>query len=161
MSLGEEPIEQVTVPNLANRTEQDAINLINETGLTLRTTIRESDSRRPNGVVVDQSINTGTVVDRGTEITITVNEFDELVSGTVTVNVRDLLAGQEDVPERVELQVQVNGVPIGTRMVPRNSRSEEFNFQDRGNVEITVWIEGNRLGLQTLNLNQRTTITIR
>ena len=161
VSLG---IQQVTVPNLANRTEQEAINLINESGLRHRTTVRVRDTTRPNGVVVDQSINTGTVVDRGTEIEITVNEFDELHLATVTVNVRSLLGytpNPEEPSERVSLQIRVNNIPVGARTVARDSASEIFTFQDRGIVEITVFVDGVRLPItRSLNLNQTTAITI-
>ncbi|MCL2383100.1 MAG: Stk1 family PASTA domain-containing Ser/Thr kinase [Oscillospiraceae bacterium] len=156
-------IEQIRVPNLLNMSEADAIYAINYNGLTHRTTVRTRDNTRPNGVVVEQEINAGTMVDRGTAITITINEFDELNSATVTVNVRSLLNYTPDSGNpspSVQLQVRVNGVSVGTRTVPRDSIHQEFPFQERGVVDIEVLINGDRVARREMNLNSETARTI-
>ena len=84
-------IEQVQVPDLSGKTESEAKSAINSAKLKWKSTDKTSDSSKPNGVVVNQSISSGSMVDKNTEITITVNEFDEIKNGTITVNVASLI----------------------------------------------------------------------
>ena len=83
-------IEQVEVPDLSGKTESEAKTAISNAKLKWKSTEKTSDSSKPNGVVVNQSISNGSMVDKNTEITITINEFDEIKTGTVNVNVKSL-----------------------------------------------------------------------
>ena len=166
VSLG---IEQVQVPDLLNRTESEAKKLITDNKLVHKATIKTNDSSKPNGVVVDQSI-TG-LVDKNSEVTITINEFNELKSATVTINVKSITGYTppsntgatntvEKPTEKVTLRLTVNDEPIGTRTVEKSSTKEVFTFQDTGTVDIKVFIDDNRVSTQRLNLNEKTSLTI-
>jgi len=167
-------IEQISVPDLSNKKEEDAKKIISDSKLKYKATVKTSDPGRPNGVVVDQNISSGSMVNKGTEITITVNEFNELKSATVTVNVKSLLGYQPPVAntntegnttagqvEEVALKVTVNGETIeGNRIVKKTATKETFTFQDSGTVEIKVFIDEARVSTKTLNLNEKTSLTI-
>ena len=66
-------IEQVSVPDLYGKTESQAKSDLTNAKLKWKSTEKTSDSSKPNGVVINQSISSGSMVDKGTEITITIN----------------------------------------------------------------------------------------
>ena len=149
-------IEQVEVPDLSGKTESEAKSAIENAKLKWKSTDKISDSSKPNGVVVNQSISSGSMVDKDSEITITVNEFDEYKSGTITVNVASILGykakyektedGEEKEipPSKVEVELYLDGVSKGKETDYYES-SENVQFSPRitgsMNAEIRITVK--------------------
>jgi len=146
-------IEQVEVPDLSGKSENEAKNAISNAKLKWKRTDITSDSDKPNGVVVNQSISAGSMVDKDTEITITVNEFEELKTGTITVDVESLLGGytpkhnedgSEKDPEKVEVILFIDGEIYDTKTTEENN--SECIFTDvttSGSVPAKIQIKMN------------------
>lgn len=158
-------IEQVSVPNLVGKTEAEARNLISSAGLSLKDVIEIEDSSKNDGAVTKQSLEAGSTVDKGKEITITVNKLPQSKTGTVSVNVKSLLGGKvyEDEEEtkvkKVEVKIVVGDDTIYKEKVEATSTNIKQTFTGIGNVKIKVYIDEVLKKEGTLNLNTSTTYT--
>jgi len=74
ISIPEKPIQ---VPYLIGLSRRDAEIIVKETGLILDSLLSSYYSHRPEGTVGDQSISSGTMVPRGTNIKITISKGPE------------------------------------------------------------------------------------
>ena len=110
-------IEQVEVPDLSGKTESEAKTAISNAKLKWKSTEKISYSSKPNGVVVNQSISNGSMVDKNTEITITINEFDEIKTGTVNVNVKSLIFNKKIYDRGPKIVVIGGGNGLNTVLV--------------------------------------------
>lgn len=165
-------IEQVDVPNLLGKTESEAKKAITDAKLKWKGTEKISDSNKENGVVVDQSISEGSVVDKDTEITIKVNEFDEVKTAKLTINVKSLTGYttmyQEDEegnkvpldPENVDLKVVVGADTVYKKAVAENSTAVTANASGTGTVTVKVYIDDVLKRTESLNLNSTKSLTI-
>lgn len=70
------PTTDITIPNVYGLTESIATEKLKGLGLNVITKTK-SDSTKPNGVVIAQSLPSGTVVEKNTKITITINKIQE------------------------------------------------------------------------------------
>lgn len=165
-SLG---IEQVAVPDLAGKTESEAKAALSEAKLKWKSTDKTSDSSKPNGVVVNQSISSGSMVDKDTEITITVNEFSEIKNGTITLNIKSIggYTQQTDAETGEEKKVYVPvRVTIDGEQVFKNdtvdtmTTNQAVSIQGQGTVVVKVYLDGNLKRTENFNLNATTTLTI-
>ena len=181
VSLG---IEQIEVPDLTGLTEDEAKAKIAEAKLTWKTTYKTNDSSKGKGVV-EQSISAKSFVDKGTEITITINEYQEIKHGIVNINIAKLTnytqkyekvtetitdpeTGEEKKEEKevlipakqVELKVTVNDEQVALKNVSEDSTNVSVGFDAEGTVRIKVIIDGSTLATKDLNLNLETTLTI-
>lgn len=101
VSLG---IEQVEVPDLAGLSEDEAKTKIANAKLKWIRTDRITDASKGKGVV-EQSISAKSWVDKGEEITIKVNDYEEIKQGVVTIDVASITgytAKYEKVKETVK-----------------------------------------------------------
>lgn len=165
-------IEQVDVPNLLGKTESEAKKAITDAKLKWKGTEKISDSNKENGVVVDQSISEGSVVDKDTEITIKVNEFDEVKTATLTINVKSLTGYttiyQEDEegnkiplePENVNLKVVVGADTVYKSAVAEDSTAITAEASGTGTVTVKVYIDDVLKRTESLNLNSTKSLTI-
>ena len=165
-------IEQVAVPDLSGKTESEAKTAISNAKLKWKSTEKTSDSSKPNGVVVNQSISNGSMVDKNTEITITINEFDEIKTGTVTVNVKSLRNysvkykkdedGKEVAidPEKVTLKIVADDDIIYNSKVSEAETGISANVSGIGTVKIKVYIEDILKKTESINLNTQKSLTI-
>ena len=160
-------IEQVEVPDLSGKSEAESKSLISTAKLKWKSTDKTSDSSKPNGVVVNQSISAGSMVDKDSEITITVNEFDELKTATITVNVKSLLGGRVEYEDEektkvknVKLTIKVGGDTIYSEKVDPTSTSISTSKTDKGNKEITVYIDDIWKASKQINFNTQSSITV-
>ena len=144
-------IEQVQVPDLSGKTESEAKNAISSAKLKWKSTDKTSDSSKPNGVVVNQSISNGSMVDKNTEITITVNEFDEIKNGTITVNVASLIGynkqynedGTEKSPENVQVILSFDGEEYESKTAKENDANCQFSVSSSGSKTAKIQIKSN------------------
>ena len=161
-------IEQVEVPDLSGKTESEAKTAISNAKLKWKSTDKISDSSKPNGVVVSQSISATSMVDKDTEITITVNEFDEVKEATINVNVSSLLNGaieyedeEKTIPKDVRLKIIVGSDTIYDETVSPTATNIETKKKDKGTKEVKVYINEIWKATESLNFNTQSSITIK
>lgn len=166
VSLG---IEQVEVPDLSGKTEAEARQAIEAAKLKWKSTTKDNDSSKPNGVVVDQTISAKSMVDKNTEISITVNEFDEIKTATINVNVKSIRKyvpkyEQDDEgndkltnpPESVTLKIMVGEDTVYENSVSEDNTNIVKSISGVGVVQVKVYING-IMERQNLQLNLNTT----
>jgi len=153
-------IEQVSVPNLVGKTEEEAKSLISTTGLTLKEVVATEDSTKNDGEVLKQSVEAGSTVDKGSEIIITVNKLPQTKTGTVVVNVKSLLGGkveyedeEETTVKKVQLVIKVGEDTVYKEKVDPTSTNIKQTISGIGNVKIKVYIDDILKKEGTLNLN--------
>ncbi|MCI8273978.1 MAG: Stk1 family PASTA domain-containing Ser/Thr kinase [Clostridia bacterium] len=168
-------IKQVVVTSVLYKDEETAKATLSNLGLKVSVEYDENKDRG-NGVVLKQSISSGTTVDEGSEIIITVNKLVETKSGKLYINVKSLTnykdkikekdedgneVEKDNTPEDVTLKVVVDGkTTVANRSVKENSTREEVNVNGKGTITIEVWIEGELKKTVNMNLKETTEITI-
>ena len=182
VSLG---IEKVEVPDLTRLSEDEAKAKITEAKLKWIRTDKIKDSSKGTGVV-EQNISPKSMVDKNTEISITINEYQAMVHGTININVASLTGyeptykkikekikdpetGEEkevekevlaNQPSKVKLVVLVDDVQVESKDVSEDLTNVTVGFDGEGTVRITVKIDGTVKARKDLNLNAQTTINI-
>ena len=157
-------IEQVEVPDLSGKSESEAKTAIANAKLKWKSTEKVSDSSKPNGVVVNQSISAKSMVDKDTEITITVNEFNEIKNGTITVDVATILnytpktdaEGNEIAPESVQIVLSLDGEEYATKNITEDNANCKFSISSTGSKTAKIQIkstEGTVLTTKTFTYN--------
>ena len=181
-SLG---IEQVEVPDLTGLSEEEAKAKITEAKLKWIRTDKIKDSSKGKGVV-GQNISAKSMVSKNSEITITINEYQAMVHGTININVAKLTGytptykkikekindpetGEEkevekevlaNEPSKVTLVVSVDDEQVESKVVKEDLSNITVGFDGEGTVRIKVWIDNNLKTQKDLNLNAETTINI-
>jgi serine/threonine-protein kinase len=102
--------ETTSVPELVGLTEEEALAAIRASGLTLETIQREYSSDVEEGLVISQQPETGTTVELGSSVTITVSR------GTELVRVPDVVGKSSS-----EASAEIQGVGLAVQT------SEEFS----------------------------------
>lgn len=177
VSLG---IEQIEVPDLTGLSEDEAKAKIAEAKLKWTRTDRIKDSSKGTGVV-EQSISPKSMVDKNSEITITINEFQEIKHGVININIAKLTGytaryekvqnGFDDegnpkyeevlvTPNKVHLTVTVDGEQVESKDVSQDLENVSVGFDSTGTVTIKVIIDGSTKATKTMNLDIETTINI-
>ena len=169
-------VETSTVPNVVGKSEADAKSEIESAGLTVSATLTDEDRTKDNGVVLKQSLEAGTSVEKGSSMTITVNQIAELKNATVKINLKSLIGYSQEYenvtntisnsidrvpvePDTVEVKVVVDDDVV----YRKNHKEDETNISvpisGIGTVTVKVYIDdvlGNRQ--ETINLNNQTEI---
>ena len=164
-------IEQVSVPDLYGKTESQAKSDLTNAKLKWKSTEKTSDSSKPNGVVINQSISSGSMVDKGTEITITINEFDEVKTGTINVNVKSVLNyspeknedGSEKATENVTVVLTLGNEEYASKTTTEDNTNCSFSVSTSGSNTVKIQIKaqnGNVLETRTITYNAGETQTI-
>ena len=177
VSLG---IEKVEVPDLAGLSEDEAKAKITEAKLKWIRTDKIKDSSKGTGVV-EQNISPKSMVDKNTEISITINEYQKITQGTINIDVATLTGytpkykkvedGKDEdgktkykdvliPPEKVKLKVTVNDEQVTEQDVSEDEKALQVNFDGEGTVRIKVIIDGSTKKTVDMNLNTQTTINI-
>ena len=168
VSLG---IEQVEVPNLTGMSEEQAKAALTNAKLKWKSTDTTSDSSKGNGVVA-QSVSAKSVVDKDTEVSITINTFSALKTGTLYINVASLTGytpeketneeGEEVIkkPGTVSLKVTVDGEQVESKTVSKDETNVVVTFDGKDTVTIKVIIDGTTKATRSFNLNTESEMTI-
>lgn len=168
VSLG---IEQVEVPDLTGMTEDAAKKALSNAKLKWKSTSTTSDASKGAGVI-EQSISPKSVVDKDTEVSITINTYSELKQGTVYINVASLTGytpktevneeGEEVTvePGTVSLKVTVDGEQVESKTVKKDVTNVAVGFAGKGTVTVKVIIDGSTKATRTFDLNTQTEMTI-
>lgn len=177
VSLG---IEKVEVPNLTGLSEDEAKVKITEAKLKWIRTDKIKDSSKGTGVV-EQNISPKSMVDKNTEILITINEYQKITQGTINIDVAALTGytpkykkvedGKDEdgktkykdvliPPEKVKIKVTVNDEQVTEQEVSEDEKALQVNFDGEGTVRIKVIIDGSTKKTVDMNLNSETTKNI-
>ena len=177
VSLG---IEKVEVPNLTGLSEDEAKVKITEAKLKWIRTDKIKDSSKGTGVV-EQNISPKSMVDKNTEISITINEYQKITQGTINIDVAALTGytpkykkvedGKDEdgktkykdvliPPEKVKIKVTVNDEQVTEQEVSEDEKALQVNFDGEGTVRIKVIIDGSTKKTVDMNLNSETTKNI-
>mgnify|MGYP004645508989 FL=1 len=177
VSLG---IEKVEVPDLTGLSEDEAKAKITEAKLKWIRTDKIKDSSKGTGVV-EQNISQKSMVDKNTEISITINEYQKITQGTINIDVAALTGytpkykkvedGKDEdgktkykdvliPPEKVKLKVTVNDEQVTEQDVSEDEKALQVNFDGEGTVRIKVIIDGSTKKTVDMNLNSETTKNI-
>lgn len=177
VSLG---IEKVEVPDLARLSEDEAKAKITEAKLKWIRTDKIKDSSKGTGVV-EQNISPKSMVDKNTEISITINEYQKITQGTINIDVAALTGytpkykkvedGKDEdgktkykdvliPPEKVKIKVTVNDEQVTEQEVSEDEKALQVNFDGEGTVRIKVIIDGSTKKTVDMNLNSETTKNI-
>lgn len=177
VSLG---IEKVEVPDLKGLSEDEAKAKITEAKLKWIRTDKIKDSSKGTGVV-EQNISPKSMVDKNTEISITINEYQKITQGTINIDVAELTGytpkykkvedGKDEdgktkykdvlIPaEKVKIKVTVNDEQVTEQEVSEDEKALQVNFDGEGTVRIKVIIDGSTKKTVDMNLNSETTKNI-
>ena len=139
--------EKVTVPNLTGKTESEAKTAIKDAGLKLKTVVTTEDTTKEDGVVVKQSLEAGTEVEKNATITITVNKLQENKKTTVVIDVQSLLEGTDLAEkDKVTVKISVNGTDYNVGSVSPQSSSVTKEISGAGTATIQVKINNTVYG---------------
>lgn len=150
--------EKVTVPDLNGKTESEAKSAIKSAGLKLKTVATTEDTTKDDGVVVKQSLDAGTEVDKNSYITITVNKLQVQKEATINVNVKSV-NGSADAEEPVKLKIVVNSDTVYNGEVNPQVESISQKISGKGTVTVKVYIDGILKRMKDINLNNTTSYT--
>lgn len=162
-------IQQVSVPYVVGKTEEEAKKAITDAKLKVKQVIMIEDTTKDNGTVLKQDIEAGKTVDEGTEIILTVNKIEEDKTATVYVNVKSITGGYKEndntiteTNKKVELEVVANGDTIYKEKVDKNStkvNTGNGKVKGKGQIQVKVFIDGVKQGEENINLNSVTSYT--
>ncbi len=168
VSLG---IEQVEVPDLTGMTEEAAKQALTNAKLKWKSTSTISDSSKGAGVVA-QTVSPKSMVDKDTEVSITINTYSELKTGTININVASITGYKPETEENengetitkepgtVQLKVTVDGEQVEAKTVKKDTTNVKVTISGRGTVVVKVIIDGSTKRTQEFNLNTEKEITI-
>lgn len=147
-------IEEVDVPNVIGKTEDEAKKIITDAKLVANVRYEE-DTTKSNGVVLKQDKDANSKLDEGSTLTITVNKLPEIKNATVTVNVKSLTGYSEttnienstnvvstepkDVNVKVIIVSQGNSKEYEKR-TKENNKNLSFDVSGVGTVKVSVKI---------------------
>ena len=145
--------EKSKVPNVIGKTQEEAKKTLQGLGFTVTVTTAE-DNSKDNGVIIKQSLDEGKTVEKGTEITITVNKLAEVKTVPIKVNVKSLLDGdiyetssanetEEKKVKNVKLEVKVGEDTIYSQSVKASETLVTAgNAKGTGTTTVKVYIDG-------------------
>jgi serine/threonine protein kinase len=159
-------LETVAMPNLLEKTEQEARSIIIELGLGIGEVTYEENSNYPPGVVINQSTPANREVPLNTEIHLTISvappetttETEENVSTPpetlppVSMSWTTLLPQDVEYPAEYLVEIYQDGGLIYRETVPKSQGSLSLAVTGRGTVTLDVFIEGSKWKTQTLTL---------
>ena len=85
--------EKVTMVSVLDKSEEDAKAALKAIGITSINTVYEENSSKAKGVVLKQSVEPGSTVEKDSKITITVNNYEASNTINLVINVKSLTGG--------------------------------------------------------------------
>lgn len=165
-------IEEVSVPNVVGKSQNDAVKELTDAGFTITATLTEQDLAKEDGTVIKQSLDAGSTVEKGANITITVNQIQQLVNGTATINLKSVLnytgstqSGNDtnqigtSNPKTVKVKVVVNDDTVYNGSHKENETSVKTNFTGVGTVTVKLYVDDILKATKQVNLSREQTVT--
>lgn len=145
--------EKTKVPSVIGKSQDEAKKTLQNLGFSVTVTTSE-DSSKDNEIVLKQSLDEGKTVEKGAEITITVNKLAEVKTVPIKVNVKSLLDGdiyetssanetEEKKVKNVKLEVKVGEDTIYSQSVKASETLISVgNAKGTGTTTVKVYIDG-------------------
>lgn len=174
-------IPPVIIPHVVGKDFDTAQTTLTDLKLKVEVEYTE-DTTKPNGRVLAQNIVSGTVVDEGSTIVLTVNQIAEIKSGTVNIKLKEIAKNEGyiveekkdkdgNVIEKVEkVKVEVKVTSEGKTNVvyskevlasTENIKIGEDKIRGKGTIQIELYIDG-MYRVEQLNLNaEKPTVTFK
>ena len=156
--------EKVTVPDLTGKTESEAKTAIKDAGLKLKTVVTTEDTTKEDGVVVKQSLEAGTEVEKNATITITINK--KTVNKTSDIIIYFDKINNIEEGKKMNIQLEINGTLYNVPDSPNYSsdlsnieyRSGKPGTSGRGTATVRLKINGVVYDETTLTYGETCTI---
>ena len=160
---------QVVVPSVLGKQLEDAQKILTDLKLKVEIEYGE-DTTKPNGQILSQNVVSGTVLDEGSTVVITVNQIAKIKSGTVNIKLKEIAEKlgyvveeekdeEENIVEEVsKIEVELKVTSEGTtntvynKKVSANNENISVTVQGKGTIRIELYIDG-VYRLQQLDLN--------
>ncbi|MDE5831341.1 MAG: PASTA domain-containing protein [Clostridia bacterium] len=163
-------IEEVAVPNVVGKTQEDAVKELTEAGFTITATLTEQDLAKEDGTILKQSLDAGSTVEKGANITITVNQIQQLVNGTVAINLKSVMnfgghSGNDTnyIGTSYARNVMVKLVANDDTVYNETHREDESNIRVRfsgvGTVTLKLYVDEILKGQKQVNLSREQSVT--
>ena len=167
-------VETSVVPNVVGKTEAEAVQAIKDAKLTLAATKYSEDTTKEDGTVLEQNLEAGETVEKDSNITITVNKIEALITGSIKLNLKSLLGTNIEYTETVEedsgekikeakksdVKIVANGDTIYSQRVAQDKEDITAAVTGKGTITVKVYIDEVVKKTVTMNLNKETSITI-
>ena len=164
--------EKATVPGVVGKKQDEAKKTLQDADFNVKVENSE-DSSKDTGIVLKQSLNEGDTVDKGSNITITVNTYEASKSAQVTIDVKSYLpstttssnSSSENAEKTANVKVTVSN--NGTGFTRNNvSGTVTDTIYGKGEVTITVTITSSSgeqyySGSKFINLNNANSVTFK
>ena len=161
-------VKQITMEYVIGEKEADAKKKLKDIGFDVNV-VYEEDTGKDDGIVLKQSIDTGTTVKDGTKVILTVNKIAQTKEGTVNINLKSLTGGVIDVDEEgteinptVKVEVKVTSEGSEDTVYSETHRKDTTRVtvpvSGKGTITVKVFIDGVRKAQKTLNLNGSSTV---
>jgi len=160
--------EKVTVPNLYNRTQAEAEAALSEVGLSIgKVEIATQYSESvPEGNVISQNFQSGSSVQKGTEIDIVlskgVEEVTRVWKGSVRIATADLPDDFESGNVKLELTQTVDNSTVTKTILDNTMSKDEFPYtmQITGATGVTsgdvvLYVDGNKVGSYNVSFSEQ------
>ena len=153
-------VEKATVPDVIGKSQADAKKTLEAQGFVVAVTTSE-DSSKENGIVLKQSLDSGKSVEKGTTITITVNNYEASKSLTVNMNIKAITGGysEETSNSNTTENKTVKTVSITLKSgnntlysdsgVDKNTTSKSTTISGKGSMDLTLTITDSNGGSWT------------
>ncbi len=170
-------IEMSIVPNVVGKPKADAISELEAAGLTVSAAINAEDKTKEDGTVLKQSLEAGSSVEKGANITITVNQIQQVISGTAKINLKSLLGYKETFtnevdeetgetkqvpvePKSVNVVVKVDEETVYKKSHKENETSINVAISGVGTITVKVFVDDVRKAEKQINLTSQTQLII-
>lgn len=152
-------IKQITMEYVIGEKESTATKKLEKIGFEVEV-VYEEDTSKNDGVVLKQSIDTGTTVDDETKVVLTVNKIEKLKEGTVNINLKSLKnytiekdeAGNEINPT-VVVEITVDGETVYREEHRKDTTRISKEITGKGTVTVKVFVDDVKEAEKTLDLN--------
>ena len=169
-------VEKANVPDVIGKTQADAKSTLEAQGFVVSVTNSE-DSSKAKGVVLNQSLDAGKSVEKGSSISITVNSFEEAKTMTVNIDVKTITGGYTEktttnianntnnaaqtsttTPKTVSIVLKSGNTTLYSDSgVDKNTKNKSATISGKGSMDLSLTITDSNGGswtrTKTVNFN--------
>lgn len=162
-------IEKVTVPSVEGKPSEEAMQALEDLGLTV-VTVTEEENSKPNDTVLKQSVEAGSSVEKGSTVKLTINKIEENKTGTVKINVKqaiksngiqleeDTSGGSSSSTKKYKdptVVIKLNEEEIYKNTVSQNNENFTKEVSGKNTRKIKVYINGIMIGEKTMDFTSQ------
>lgn len=167
-------VEKVVVPDVIGKSQEEAKKMLESQGFKVTVTTSE-DSSKASKVVLKQSLDAGTSVEKGSSITITVNNYEESKTISVNINVKSITGGYTEetgdtnstgssIAKTVSITLKAgNSTLYSDSGVDKNTTNKSATISGKGSMDLTLIITDSNGGswtrTKTVNFNNESSIS--